>query len=137
MFRVKCFHTRKLCKISNHFHNILRLFDVLTNLLLTKSGSIRGLLNDLRLGILGNQEKSRKSENPIERQPSVHSPYQNENFVNTSKKPLKSRNLTFPALCYFTWKLELVLNILLITVGRLAPRLFALSQMQIITTNYP
>ena len=36
----------------------------------------------------------------------------NENFVNTSKKLLKNRNQTFPVMCYFTLKLELVSDIL-------------------------
>ena len=31
---------------------------------------------------------------------------QNENFVNTSKKFLKSRNWAFLVVHYFTWKLE-------------------------------
>ena len=35
---------------------------------------------------------------------------QNESFVNTSRRLLKNRNKTFPAVCYFTWKLQLVPN---------------------------
>ena len=34
------------------------------------------------------------------------------NFVSTSKNLLENRNWTFPAVRYFTWKLELVSNIL-------------------------
>ena len=32
----------------------------------------------------------------------------NENFVDTSKTLLKNRNLTFPVVHYFTWKLEFI-----------------------------
>ena len=39
-------------------------------------------------------------------------------FVNTSKKLLNNRNWTFPAMCYFTWKLEFVSNILSMIVER-------------------
>ena len=37
---------------------------------------------------------------------------QNQNFVNSSKKFLKNINQTFLVVCYFTWKLEFVSNIL-------------------------
>ena len=33
-------------------------------------------------------------------------------FFNSSKKPLKNRNWTFPVVCYFTWKMEFVSNVL-------------------------
>ena len=50
------------------------------------------LPNDLRLRILGNWKISRKSQNFIELLPSAQPYYQNENFVNTTKKPVKNRN---------------------------------------------
>ena len=50
------------------------------------------LPNDLRLRILENLEISGKCLNFIEYYPSAQSPCQNENFVNTSWKLLKSRN---------------------------------------------
>ena len=40
------------------------------------------------------------------------SPCQNESFVNTSRKLLENSNETFPVMRYFTWKLELVSDIL-------------------------
>ena len=43
--------------------------------------------------------------------PNAQSPRQNENFVNTSKKLLKIE-IKLPVVRYFTWKLELVSNIL-------------------------
>ena len=55
------------------------------------------LPNDLRLRILGNQEKCL---NFIEWQPSAQSSCQNESFVNTSKKLLKNRNKIFPVVGY-------------------------------------
>ena len=42
--------------------------------------------------------------NFIQLKPSAQNPYQNENFVNTSKKVLKNRNWTFPVIPHFTWK---------------------------------
>ena len=48
---------------------------------------------------------------------SAQSPCQNESFVYTSRKLLKNRNSTFPAVRYFTRKLELVPNILSAIVG--------------------
>ena len=58
----------------NHFHNILRLLDVLPQVkryvILTYKHGIyelpHGLPNDLRLGILGNLEISGKGLNSIE-----------------------------------------------------------------------
>ena len=47
------------------------------------------LPNDLRVRILGNQEKLRRSQIFIELWPSVQSSSQNENFVNTSEKMFK------------------------------------------------
>ena len=49
------------------------------------------LQNYLRLRILGNQEISEKSQNFIELQPSVEHYTQNENFVNTTKKLMRTR----------------------------------------------
>ena len=57
------------------------------------------LPNDLRLRILEKYEISEKCLNFIS---SAQSSRQNESFVNTSGKPLKNRNETFPALRYFT-----------------------------------
>ena len=50
------------------------------------------LPNDLELMILGNLEISGKCLNLIELWPSAQSPYQNESFVNISRKLLKNRN---------------------------------------------
>ena len=50
------------------------------------------LPKNLRLRILANQEKLRKSENVIELNPSAKPYSQMENFVNTRKKSLKNRN---------------------------------------------
>ena len=50
------------------------------------------LLNELRLTILGNQERFAKSQNFIELYPSAEPSCQNENFVNISKKFLKNKN---------------------------------------------
>ena len=50
------------------------------------------LPNDLRLRILENQEIWKRSQNFIELWSSAQSSYQNDNFVNTSKKLLKNRN---------------------------------------------
>ena len=44
-------------------------------------------------------------------------PLLNQKFVNTSKKLLKNRNQSFPVVHYFTWKLELVSNILWMMVS--------------------
>ena len=73
------------------------------------------LRNDLSLRILGNSEVSGKCLNLIELLRSAQSPCWNESFVNTSKKLLK--NKLSPAVRYFTWKLELVSNILWVIVG--------------------
>ena len=48
---------------------------------------------------------------------SAQSSSQNENFVNTSRNLLRNRNQTFSLASYFTWKLDLVSNILWIIVG--------------------
>ena len=50
------------------------------------------LPNDFRLRFLGNYEKSEKSQNFRELEPSAQSSSQNKNFVDTSKKLLKNRN---------------------------------------------
>ena len=49
--------------------------------------------------------------------PSVQPSYRNKNFLNTSKKLLKNRNQIFPVMRFFTWKLDLVSNILWMIVG--------------------
>ena len=46
----------------------------------------------------------------------AQSPCQNESFVNTTRTLLKNRNYTFSVVCSFTWKLELVSDILWIIV---------------------
>ena len=63
------------------------------------------LSNDLTLRILQNSIIRK-----VSKLLSAHSSYQNLNFVNTSKKLLKNREL--PIVPYFTWKLELVSNVL-------------------------
>ena len=70
------------------------------------------LPNDLRLRILGNKKISGNCLNSIEWQHSSQSPCQNQRFVNTRRKLLKNRNWTFLVVHYFTWKLELVSDIL-------------------------
>lgn len=55
---------------------------------------------------------SKKSQTVIELLPSAYSASRNENFVSLSKHPLKNENSTFPAVHYFTWNREFVLNIL-------------------------
>ena len=37
--------------------------------------------------------------------------------LSTSKNPLKMRNFNFPVVCYFTWKLEFISNILWVIVS--------------------
>ena len=63
------------------------------------------LPNNWRLRISG------ESQNVVEFLPSAKSFSRNENFVSTSKNLLKNRNWTFPAVHYFTLKLEVVSNI--------------------------
>ena len=53
------------------------------------------LPNDLRFRIVENYEISGKCLNP-----SAQSPCQTESFVNTSRKLLKNRNETYPAVRY-------------------------------------
>ena len=65
-----------------------------------------------RLWIFRNQEISGKSLNFIELYPSAQPSFQNENFFNTSTKFVKKGNWILPVVRYFTWKLELVSNIL-------------------------
>ena len=55
--------------------------------------------------MLENEEISGRCLNFVKWWPSAQSSSQNENFVNISKKPLKNRNLTFPVVRCFTWKL--------------------------------
>ena len=62
------------------------------------------LPNDLRLIILGNQEILEKSQDVVELRSSAQSSSQNENFLNTSKNPVKNRNRTFPIVPYFKTK---------------------------------
>ena len=50
---------------------------------------------------------------------SAHSSSWNESFVSTSKDLLKNRNWTFPVVCYFTWKLEFISNVLWMIVETL------------------
>ena len=75
------------------------------------------LPKEFRLRVLGNWEIS--VYNVIESWPSARSPYENEKFVNTSKKLLKNRYYTIPVVRCFTWKLELVSNILWMVVGNI------------------
>ena len=97
-------------KLYNHFYNILRLLmfcqiflspQVKRCAIITHKHGIyqlpHELPNGLRFRILGNQEVSGKCLNPKnDSLVSTHSPCQNENFINTSKKLLKNRNKTFP-----------------------------------------
>ena len=71
------------------------------------------LPNELRLRILGNIRKLSKLHRMIAH---AQSPCQNESFVNTTRTLLKNRNYTFSVVCSFTWKLELVSDILWIIV---------------------
>ena len=48
----------------------------------------------------------------MERYPSAQSSCQNESYDNTSRKLLGNSKETFPVVGYFTWKLELVSDIL-------------------------
>ena len=50
------------------------------------------LLNDIRLRVLANYARSRKSENFIKLQPSAQSFSKKEKFFDASKKLLKNRN---------------------------------------------
>ena len=52
----------------------------------------RELPNDLRIRNLRNEEISGKSQSLIEFRNLIDSSSQSENFVNTSKNPLKRRN---------------------------------------------
>ena len=78
-----------------------------------------GLPNDLRLRIFGNQKISGNSQNFIKLLPSAQSSSRNKNFVSASKNVLKNRNWTFLVVCYFRWRLELLSNILWMTVDSL------------------
>ena len=49
-------------------------------------------------------------------------PCQDKSFANTGRKLLKTRNETFPAVRHPTWKLELVPNVPLATVGIKSPK---------------
>ena len=78
----------------NHFHNILKFSPQVKRWMIItyKHGIYKlplELSNNLRLRFLGNQEISGKSQNFIEWQPSAQFFYQNEDFVNISKKLLK------------------------------------------------
>ena len=84
----------------NHFHNILRLFDLLPNFPFTTNETMGDngmyeLPRDLTLRISGNQEIPEKCLNLIERHPGVQSSCQNENFFNPRKKFLKKQKLIF------------------------------------------
>ena len=86
----------------------------------------------LRLKISENSEISGKCLFFLEWYPSAQSPYQNESFVNTSRKLLKSRNWTFPVARHFKWKPELVSNILWVIFS--AELVFILTQSWTIQT---
>ena len=88
----------------------MRLFDVLPkvkrSVIIGNKYGICGLRHELpnnfRLNILGNKEKSGKSQNLVELQNSTQSPCQNGNCFNTFQKLLKNRYLTSPVGRYFT-----------------------------------
>ena len=89
----------------NHVHNNLRVFEQMKRrvIISNKHGNCiselpHELPNNLRLRIVGNQEI------PVEK--SV-----------AKQKLLQNRNLTFAVMCYFTWKLELVSNVLSMVVS--------------------
>ena len=71
--------------IYNHFHNILRPFDVLKSFFSPQVK--RCAIITYKHGIY---ELSRELPNNL--RPGAQSSCQNENFVNTSKKLLKNRN---------------------------------------------
>ena len=102
----------------NHFLNILRLFDVLSNFPFTTRETMRDyqlqtrhiqlpheLPNNLRLRILGNQEILRKCLNFIEYQASAQSSCKSVN-ANTSKKFPEISNYTVPVACLFPVKVR-------------------------------
>ena len=60
------------------------------------------LLNDLTLGVVGNQKTSEKSQNCSGLYLSDQTFSQNKHFGNTSKNLLKSRCSTFPTVHSFT-----------------------------------
>ena len=60
------------------------------------------LLKDLRSRTLRSYEGSGIPQDFTELYPSAQPSFRNENFVNTSKKPLKNRNWTSPVMRYFT-----------------------------------
>ena len=53
----------------------------------------------------------------MELYPSAQSSSQKEYFVNTSKRLLEKRILTYPVERYFKWKLEFLSNILSVVVA--------------------
>ena len=67
---------------------------------------------DLRFRVLVNKEISEKCQNSIELSASALSSPWNKKLVSTSKNLIKNRNWTLTVVRCFTWKLELVSNIL-------------------------
>ena len=86
------------------------MFIMFWDLSMVEQTFLHELPNNVRLRILGNEEISQKSQNFIELLPSPQSSPGNKNL-------LKNRYWTFPAVHYFTWKLELVSNILWMIEG--------------------
>ena len=68
--------------------------------------------NDVRFRILINYKITGENQNFTKLLPNAQSVSRNETFVSTSKNLLKNRNKPFPVVCYFTWKLKFVSNIL-------------------------
>ena len=68
---------------------------------------------------LGNQDPRNleKSKNPHRIIASSPASPLNKNYSNTSKKLVKNRNLTFPVVRYFTWKLLFVSHIFFMVVS--------------------
>ena len=96
-------------KSHNYVHNMKR------KVIINNKHSIyelpHDLPNDFRLRILGNFEKSGKSSNSIELQPSAQSSSQNEFFVNISKQLLKKRKLRFSCSARFHIKTRVCLKL--------------------------
>ena len=78
------------------FHQTFLSPQVKRCMIITSKHGIYELLykspNELRLMIIGNQEKSGKCVNSPEKYHTVQSSFQNENFINPSKNPLKNSN---------------------------------------------
>ena len=105
-----------------HFH-ILRLFDVLYQIFHSPQAKRCAIIsckhgisklshelpNDLRSQEIRKYQES--AQTPQNDKPSTQSP-QNQNFLNTSKKLLKTRTQTFPTMRHSTRKLESIPDIL-------------------------